>query len=315
MNIHTIYLSQEVRPAEHRDAQVMVAVDDSVNEADHEAHIDRLIHLTREIPVPFVVQGNIRKLEDVKKFLYAGAKRVLLQPEQTALQKEAADRFGPDRVITRLDQLPEPAAAFSWQDFKLGADGLVPVVVQDDQTDQVLMVAYMNQEAFEKTLATGHMTYWSRSRQELWEKGATSGHYQYVKSLTLDCDGDAILARVAQIGPACHTGNVSCFHRPILKDPYPETNRNRVLEEVYGIIQDRKQHPKEGSYTNYLFDKGVDKICKKIGEEATEIVIAAKNPNSEEIKYEISDFLYHAMVLMVEKQVTWDDILGELANR
>lgn len=315
MNIHTIYLSQVVRPAEHRDAQVMVAVDDSVNEADHEANIERLIHLTREIPVPFVVQGNIRKLEDVKKFLYAGAKRVLLQPEQAELQKEAADRFGPDRVMTHLDQLPEPAVAFSWQDFKLGPGGLVPVVVQDYQTDQVLMVAYMNQEAFEKTLATGHMTYWSRSRQELWEKGATSGHYQYVKSLTLDCDGDTILARVAQIGPACHTGNVSCFHRPILEEPYPETNQRQVLEQVYGIIQDRKRHPKEGSYTNYLFDKGVDKICKKIGEEATEIVIAAKNPNPEEIKYEISDFLYHAMVLMVEKQVTWDDILEELANR
>lgn len=315
MNLQVIRLSQPVDPAEYRDAQVMVAVDDSANETDHETNIDRLIHLTREIPVPFVVRGNIKTLEDVKKILYAGAKRVLLHPGQTALRREAAERFGEEKILTSLQELPKPEAAFSWQDFKLGPDGLVPVVVQDYRTDQVLMVAYMNQEAFEKTLSTGHMTYWSRSRRELWEKGATSGHYQYVKSLTLDCDGDTILARVAQIGPACHTGSTSCFHRPILEDPYPETNQRQVLEQVYGIIQDRKRHPKEGSYTNYLFDKGVDKICKKIGEEATEIVIAAKNPNPEEIKYEISDFLYHAMVLMVEKQVTWKDILEELANR
>ena len=315
MKIQTLILSQPVNLEEYRQAQVVVAVDDSTGDAAHEANIDRLIHLTRQLPVPFVAQGNIQKLEDVKKFLYAGAKRVLLQPEQTRLQEEAAARFGADKVITSLEQLPELQAAFSWGDFKLGPDGLMPVVVQDYRTDQVLMVAYMNQEAYERTLATGRMTYWSRSRQELWEKGATSGHYQYVKSLSLDCDADTILARVAQVGAACHTGHTSCFYRPILEDPYPEANLRQVLEDVYGVIQDRKQHPKEGSYTNYLFDKGVDKICKKIGEEATEIVIAAKNPNPEEIKYEISDFLYHAMVLMVEKQVTWGDILEELANR
>ena len=160
------------------------------------------------------------------------------------------------------------------------------------------MLAYMNKEAFEMTIRTGRMTYFSRSRQELWVKGMTSGHFQYVKQLLIDCDQDTILAKVAQIGAACHTGNRSCFYRNLVKKEYHEANPMKVFEHVYSVIEDRKKHPKEGSYTNYLFDKGIDKILKKVGEEATEIVIAAKNPNPEEIKYEISDFLYHVMVLM-----------------
>ena len=165
------------------------------------------------------------------------------------------------------------------------------------------------------TLQTGKMTYWSRSRKELWIKGLTSGHFQYVKSLTLDCDNDTILAKVAQVGAACHTGNHTCFFQELMKKEYDDTNPLRVFQNVYDVIVDRKNHPKEGSYTNYLFDKGIDKILKKVGEECTEIVIAAKNPDKEEIKYEISDFLYHAMVLMVEKGVTWEDITEELAKR
>ena len=140
------------------------------------------------------------------------------------------------------------------------------------------MMAYMNEESFQATLASGRMTYFSRSRQKLWLKGETSGHFQYVKSLKIDCDNDTILAAVKQVGAACHTGSRS-------------------------------------SYTNYLFDKGIDKILKKLGEEATEIVIAAKNPNPEEIKYEISDFLYHMMVLMADRGITWEEITEELANR
>ncbi|MBQ3899194.1 MAG: bifunctional phosphoribosyl-AMP cyclohydrolase/phosphoribosyl-ATP diphosphatase HisIE, partial [Lachnospiraceae bacterium] len=207
-------------------------------------------------------------------------------------------------------------SAFPWESFKLGPDGLVPVVVQDYRTDEVLMVAYMNKEAFENTLLTGKMTYFSRSRGELWVKGETSGHYQYVKSLTADCDMDTILAKVSQVGVACHTGAKSCFFNEITKKDYREPdNPLMVFEEVLDVIKDRKVHPKEGSYTNYLFDKGIDKILKKLGEEATEIVIAAKNPNSNEVKYEISDFLYHMMVLMVEKDVSWEDITTELANR
>ena len=202
-----------------------------------------------------------------------------------------------------------------WSEFKLNSDGMVPVIVQDYKTDEVLMLAYMNEEAYNVTLKTGKMTYWSRSRNELWMKGLTSGHFQYVKSLTIDCDKDTILAKVDQIGAACHTGNRSCFFNELMKKEYDDTNPLRVFQDVYDVILDRKVHPKEGSYTNYLFDKGIDKILKKVGEECTEIVIAAKNPDKEEIKYEISDFLYHVMVLMAEKDVTWEEITRELARR
>ncbi|MBQ0058871.1 MAG: bifunctional phosphoribosyl-AMP cyclohydrolase/phosphoribosyl-ATP diphosphatase HisIE [Lachnospiraceae bacterium] len=209
----------------------------------------------------------------------------------------------------------KPYCPYTWADFKANSDGLMPVISQDDLTDEVLILAYMNEEAFNKTIATGKMTYWSRSRQELWTKGETSGHLQYVRKLLLDCDGDTILARVKQIGPACHTGHKSCFFNEMYEKKGNEKNARKVLDDVYGIIADRKVNPKEGSYTNYLFDKGVDKILKKVGEECTEIVIAAKNPDASEIKYEISDFLYHVMVLMVEKGVTWEEIADELARR
>lgn len=207
------------------------------------------------------------------------------------------------------------SSSLEWSDLKLNSDGMVPVIVQDYRTDEVLMLAYMNEEAFTQTISSGQMTYFSRSRQTIWRKGETSGHIQYVKSLTADCDFDTILAKVSQIGAACHTGSPSCFFHSILRKEYIEKNPLKVFEEVYGIISDRKEHPKEGSYTNYLFDKGIDKILKKIGEENTEIVIAAKNPNPEEIKYEISDYIYHLMVLMVERGITWEDIIQELSKR
>lgn len=206
-------------------------------------------------------------------------------------------------------------SSISWDMFKLNSDGMIPVIVQDYQKLNVLMHAYMNREAFEMTIALGKMVYYSRSRDQIWVKGETSGHYQYVKSLTLDCDQDTILAKVSQVGVACHTGAPSCFYKQLMKKDYEEKNPLLVFENLYNLILERKANPKEGSYTNYLLDKGVDKILKKVGEEATEIVIAAKNPETEEIKYEISDFLYHIMVLMVEKGVTWEEITQELANR
>lgn len=202
-----------------------------------------------------------------------------------------------------------------FSEFKLNSDGLLPVVVQDFKTNEVLMMAYMDEEAFENTVKTGRMTYYSRSRKSQWVKGETSGHFQYVHTLTIDCDKDTLLAKVEQIGAACHTGNRSCFYQPIVGNNYDAKNPLQIFESVYHTILDRKAHPKEGSYTNYLFEKGIDKILKKVGEEATEIVIAAKNPNPEEIKYEISDFLYHMMVLMAEKNVTWEDITKELSER
>ncbi len=202
-----------------------------------------------------------------------------------------------------------------FSDFKINEKGLIPVVVQDYKTSEVLMLAYMNAEAYEKTLSTGKMTYWSRSRNELWVKGETSGHFQYVKDLYIDCDSDTLLAKVKQVGAACHTGNYSCFFTEIFKGEYEDKNIKNVLEDVFNVILDRKANPKPGSYTNYLFDKGIDKILKKCGEEATEIVIAAKNPDHEELRYEIADFLYHMMVLMADTGLTWEDIMRELKSR
>lgn len=200
-------------------------------------------------------------------------------------------------------------------DFKLNDQGLIPAVVQDYRTGDVLMVGYMNKESYGKTIKTGRMTYYSRSRQEIWLKGETSGHFQYVKSLMLDCDNDTILAKVRQVGAACHTGSRSCFFQELAKKEYVSTNPLQVLTEDFQIILDRKENPKEGSYTNYLFDHGIDKILKKCGEEAAEIIIAAKNPDAEELKYEIADFLYHMMVLMAECGLDWSDITKELVNR
>jgi phosphoribosyl-ATP pyrophosphohydrolase/phosphoribosyl-AMP cyclohydrolase len=161
------------------------------------------------------------------------------------------------------------------------------------------------------------MTYYSRSRQSLWLKGETSGHFQYVKELAADCDMDTLLAKVHQVGVACHTGAKSCFFNDVITPAKTGDDMNplKVFQDVYDVILDRKVNPKEGSYTNYLFDKGIDKILKKLGEEATEIVIAAKNPNSNEVVYEMSDFLYHMMVLMAVKDVSWEEVIRELANR
>ncbi len=206
-------------------------------------------------------------------------------------------------------------SALPFDAFKKGSDGLVPCIAQDFRTGQVLMLAYMSKESYEKTIETGRMTYYSRSRQELWTKGETSGHYQYVRSMDIDCDKDTILAKVSQIGAACHTGNRTCFFTSLMQRDTSAHNPLEVFEDVFATILDRRDHPREGSYTNYLFDKGVDKILKKVGEEATEIVIAAKNPDSDELKYEICDFLYHMMVLMAERDVTWKDITDELAQR
>lgn len=268
----------------------------------------------REVPVLAVLMGQEPlSLEERSALLKQAAISGLAEE---AYREPKTDLMGLKRQLKEVGAAVNTyESAMSWQELQPDQNGLLPVVVQDYKTEEVLMVAYMNQEAFEMTVATGRMTYWSRSRQELWVKGLTSGHFQYVKELRIDCDQDTLLARVAQVGAACHTGNKSCFYRTLLRKDYVERNPMKVFEEVYGVIEDRKAHPKEGSYTNYLFDKGIDKILKKVGEEATEIVIAAKNPNPEEIKYEISDFLYHVMVLMAEKGVTWEEIARELADR
>lgn len=206
-------------------------------------------------------------------------------------------------------------SSMEFKQFKLNSDGMIPVITQDYKTGEVLMLAYMNEEAYNMTIKTGKMTYYSRSRQELWIKGDTSSHYQYVKQLDIDCDCDTILAKVVQMGAACHTGNRSCFFTNLVQKEFDKTNPMSVLTDDYNVILDRKMHPKEGSYTNYLFDKGIDKILKKCGEEATEITIAAKNPNADELRYEIADYLYHLMVLMAECDLDWNDVMNELVHR
>lgn len=384
-------------------ADELFIYDISDTEEDHENTIGLIKEVVRLSDIPVIAGGRVKRLEDVKKYLYAGSKAAFLDSgddENVDLMKEAVDRFGDDKIYAylpdasylsrtkeyaqlgasimilgdskvtketleavsaceehflitgsnenmltdslKMDRVDgyisflledsvfmdlkqdlksqgigvdtfESAVAFS--KFKLNSDGLIPVIVQEYRTGEVLMLAYMNEMAFEETLRSGCMTYYSRSRQSLWKKGETSGHYQYVKSLSLDCDNDTLLAKVNQIGAACHTGEQSCFYQSLIKKEFKDTNPLKVFEEVFQVILDRKTNPKEGSYTNYLYDKGLDKILKKLGEEATEIIIAAKNPNPEEVKYEISDFLYHMMVLMAQKGVTWEDITRELANR
>ena len=347
----------------NKGVKTIILFDLSDSDKEHDDALTCMREMIRGIDIPVIGAGNVKRLEDVKKIIYAGCKACALnfsKESNVALLEEASKRFGKDKIFACVDnnsQISENIDAineyakgvisisdniddtlhsdirtvykdpatyeykieidckFEFKNLKTNSDGLVPVVVQDYKNDEVLMVAYMDENAFNKTVNTGVMTYYSRSRQEEWVKGLTSGHFQYVKSMYLDCDKDTILVKVAQIGAACHTGSRSCFFNEAFKVNSSNHNPSKVFDEVYATIMDRKINPKEGSYTNYLFDKGVDKILKKVGEEATEIVIAAKNPDKEEIKYEIADFLYHVMVLMAEKGVTWEDITEELSNR
>ena len=198
--------------------------------------------------------------------------------------------------------------------LKYDKNGLIPTIIQDVHTNEVLMMAYMNKESLQKTIDTKKTWFYSRSREKLWNKGETSGNFQEVKSIHYDCDGDTLLIKVKPQGPSCHTGENSCFYRDILKSSHKKSN-NAILDELYTIIQQRKEHPQEGSYTNYLFDSGIDKILKKIGEENAETIIAAKNNSKEELIYETSDLLYHLLVLLVNQGVTLDDIQSELEKR
>lgn len=384
----------------NRGADELLVFDLSSSDSEHDANIGTMIKIQDAVDIQMIVGGNVKRLEDVKKYIYTGAKKAILDMSKDTnveIVKEASERFGSDKIAVMLNkdydfskikqlkydgvsliiadscaneciglgikvlafncnftfndmvefgkqdkvygisdnsfagdfdflnfkaQLKEEGvntivfeSAMSFDQFKKNSDGMIPVVVQDYKTDKVLMVAYMNEEAFNLTIKTGKMTYFSRSRNEIWVKGVTSGHFQYVKELSMDCDLDTMLAKVYQVGVPCHTGADTCFFNTLVKKEYDESNPMRVFEDVYNIILDRKKNPKEGSYTNYLFDKGIDKILKKVGEEATEIVIAAKNPDPQEVKYEISDFLYHVMVLMAEKGVSWKEITKELSRR
>jgi phosphoribosyl-ATP pyrophosphohydrolase/phosphoribosyl-AMP cyclohydrolase len=201
------------------------------------------------------------------------------------------------------------------KDLKFTNDGLIPAIVQDYNSRQILMVAYMNEESLKKTLESKQAWFFSRSRQKLWLKGESSGNILHVIQIDYDCDEDTLLLQVLPDGPACHTGAVSCFYRTMYSNPEKTTGNSDILRDLYNIISDRAENPVEGSYTNYLLTEGVDKICKKIGEEATETVIGAKNDNPAELTAEASDLLYHLTVLLVNQGVTLEDIFKELTNR
>ena len=197
-------------------------------------------------------------------------------------------------------------------ELKYDAHGLIPAIVQDHYTKQVLTLAYMNAESLALTMAEGRTVFYSRSRRELWRKGETSGNVQRVVSIMADCDADALVVEVVKDGPACHTGEESCFFRPVY---ISEELKPFAYEGLYQLIAGRKTAPKEGSYTTYLFSKGLDKILKKVGEECTEVLIGGAKRDREETLYEIGDLVYHVMVLMVEMGITLEDVTRELEKR
>ena len=197
-------------------------------------------------------------------------------------------------------------------ELKFDEQGLIPAIVTDAITGQVLTLAYMNKESLKLSMEKELTCFWSRSRQELWLKGETSGNYQHIVSITADCDKDALVVKVERDGPACHTGSVSCFEQPVFES---DERHEFSLEQLFDLIEGRKTEKKEGSYTTYLFEKGLDKILKKVGEECTEVIIAAKAEDKKETVYEIADLAYHVMVLMIEAGISLEDIHRELASR
>lgn len=197
-------------------------------------------------------------------------------------------------------------------ELKFDEKGLIPAVVVDALSKKVLTLAYMNKESLKISMEKGLTCFYSRSRQELWLKGETSGNYQHIVSITADCDKDALVVMVEKDGPACHTGKESCFFEPVF---HVEDKNEFSIDELYSLLKGRKETMPEGSYTTYLFEKGIDKILKKIGEESTEVIIASKADDKAETIYEISDLAYHVMVMMVEMGITLDDIRRELGSR
>ncbi len=383
----------------------IILYDLSDDDKEHEKNLQAIREITLLSEIPVYAGGNLNSIDDVRRVLYSGCIKVVLNSLKGVtlkLAREGAARFGRDRMalsvfsvdvffkqkssieeyiseIVALDErlagsmgdvtdmpysilmkeatleemcvaltkdenikgiscrafcdhpelVPELkqylkeqgistdhlTASMEWSDLSPNADGLIAVVTQDYQTNEVLMLAYMNEEAYRKTLETGKMTYFSRERKTLWTKGETSGHYQYVKRLKVDCDRDSILAKVSQIGAACHTGNKSCFYTDLATDEYTQRNLFEVLDNTYTTIIERKNTPKEGSYTSYLFGKGLDAISKKFGEESLDLIIAARNPDREDIKFQTADLVYHLMVLMAELDLTWEDVLADLLVR
>lgn len=382
----------------------LIVRNDASDENQHDQHMLMLQAICTYSEVPVTAGGYMTRMEEVKKYFYAGVNSVIIEASHEKaiqLMKDTAGRFGRhsvmlalstidimfkqrelvetsvDRILVMDDLIldsashvtslpimvvppeedPQKAAGFlsrekvygvaypaarlegadvmalkndlfeqgitvahlepklEWSSMKTNEAGLVPVVVQDYITDEVLMLAYMNEESFRKTLISGKMTYWSRSRQELWTKGETSGHFQYVKSLTADCDHDTILARVSQIGAACHTGNRTCFFYNIYQRETNKSNPLSNLLNTYYKVQDSKNNPQAGTMAGYLFEQGTDRILTNMAQENAHIMLAAKNGDPEVIKTEIADYLFLLIMLMVENDITLDEVLSGLAYR
>lgn len=204
---------------------------------------------------------------------------------------------------------------FNIDDLKFDEKGLIPAIVVDADTNKVLTLAYMNKESLKISMEEMKTCFWSRSRQELWRKGETSGNYQHIVSITADCDRDALTVMVHKDGPACHKGADSCFMEAIIGEASGSMEKSFEPKNLYKLLEGRKKEMPEGSYTSYLFEKGMDKILKKVGEECTEVIIAAKGNDKPETIYEIADLMYHVMVMMVEMEISVDDVLNELASR
>ena len=201
------------------------------------------------------------------------------------------------------------------EELKFDEKGLIPAIVVDAQSKKVLTLAYMNRESLAISMEEKRTCFWSRSRQELWRKGETSGNVQHIVSITADCDRDALVVMVNKEGPACHLGGDSCFEFPVMGEMEIEEAEEFSVKGLYKMLKGRKEEMPEGSYTSYLFEKGMDKILKKVGEESTEVIIAGKAEDKAETIYEIADLAYHVMVLMVEMGITVDDVMDELASR
>lgn len=268
--------------------------------------------MKKAVSVPLIASGGAGTIDDFIEVFQEGHAdgalaasvfhfgELTIESVKRAIEKENHIREGAPKMI------------FDKEDVQFDQQGLIPAIIQDDDTGDVLMLAYMNKESLDKSIATKETWFYSRSRNELWNKGATSGNTQEIKRMTLDCDADALLVTVRPKGPACHTGEKSCFYRPIL-NTLP--NNRHVISQLTKRIADRKANPVEGAYTTYLFNEGIDKILKKVGEESSEVIIGAKNNDTQEVVWEIADLVYHTLVLMEEMGIRPSDITEELTNR